>query len=148
MDMNTDYSTTILAISTASLVVITAYYAKQTHDLTRNQFRPFVFPSITWSSQNEIDFDLFLCLNNISAGAAYSMRVENSVNGAKNSQQEWMVRLLEHNQDYTIGLVQNGSRLRHDRNVNRTIVVKLSYKGLLGKYKQNFKLDENDFFGS
>jgi hypothetical protein len=94
MDMNTDYSTTILAISTASLVVITAYYARQTHDLARNQFRPFVFPSITWSSQNEIDFDLFLCLKNIGTGAAYSIRVENSVNGAKNSQQEWMVGCL------------------------------------------------------
>ena len=40
---NIDYATWGFLISTAALTVITYYYAKQTRNLSRNQFRPYCY---------------------------------------------------------------------------------------------------------
>ncbi len=115
-----NYSPFILAISTIALATITAYYAKQTRFLTKNQLRPAFSHLRVASTINNVEpFDVRLRLRNVGIGAAFNIHVEYSIKGIKNSKQTEMIRDIEHSKEDYNWLVQNGQPLQHDRSANR-----------------------------
>ena len=72
-----------LVILTAVLAVITAYYAKQTRDLSRNQFRPYCYALL----QPNTSLGLSLYLRNNGPGIACNVKVEYSIRGVDGSKE-------------------------------------------------------------
>ena len=134
-------------MSTATLAIITAYYAKQTRFLTKNQLQPAFTPSLIASTYNNVrPFDVRLRLKNVGIGAAFNIHVEYSIQGIKNSKQTGMIRDIERDKMGYVTLIRNGQPLRYDGSTNRFIQLKLKFEGISGKYKTKFNLNENEFF--
>lgn len=124
----------ILSISTVALVGVTAYYAIQTRFLTKNQLRPTFSRSLAGQTQNmESPYEIALHLKNAGIGPAFNIHVEYSIVGIRDSKQEEMIHDIERGMQRYVPLVQNGQPLRHDRQANRVIKVKLKYEGISGK---------------
>ena len=139
-----EHSTSVVAFSTIALAIITAYYAKQTRYLTKNQLRPAFSRSLIGQTQNmEAPYIIGLHLKNVGIGAAFNIQVEYSIKGVRNSKQTEMITDMERDAEHDVALIQNGQPLRHDRVANRAIEVTLNYEGISGKYKTKFHFNEN-----
>jgi hypothetical protein len=77
-DLNT-YSTLILALATSILAILTGYYAKQTRDLMRNQFRPYCFSSIIFSTHDSKTYHASLQIENMGVGVAEDIKIEYNI---------------------------------------------------------------------
>jgi hypothetical protein len=142
-----EHSPSILAMSTVTLAIITAYYAIQTRFLTKNQLRPAFTPSLISSTHNSVmPFDALLLLTNVGIGPALNIHVGYSIKGIKNSKQQGMMRYIERESFDSITLIQSGQPLQYDGSTNRVIHFKLKYQGISGKYKTKFQLNEKAFF--
>jgi hypothetical protein len=142
----------LIAVSSAmlfGLAILTGYYAKQTRDLTRNQFRPYCFSLIIFSTHDSKTYYASLQIENIGVGVAEDVKIEypissNKKKGEKNSLH--IPLLKRDDQPHQYALYQNESKseqLTYNPKSEDVVDVRLKYRGIFGgkyKNKQRFKL--------
>jgi hypothetical protein len=145
----------VVALATVILAILTGYYAKQTRDLTRNQFRPFCFSSIIFATHDSKTYHAYLQIENIGVGVAEDVKIEYLINknkkkGEKNSLD--IPLLKRDDQRYRYTLYQNGQKteqLTYNPQSEDVLDVKLRYRGIFGgKYKNKQKLKLCTYFDS
>ncbi len=149
---NIDYATWGFLISTAALTVITYYYARQTRNLSRNQFRPYCY-ALLHPATNQ---GLSLFIRNNGPGLARNVRVEYSIKGIDTSKQTKSYDVIEFNKETPISFpliekTREGSMkaLLHDKTADRIINVELTFSDILGTiYTNKHSFIENDFFNA
>lgn len=155
-DLNT-YSTLIVALATSILAILTGYYAKQTRDLTRNQFRPYCFSSIIFVTHDSKIYHVSLQIENIGVGVAEDIKIEYSLNKneKKGEKHSLLIPLLKrYDQPYRYLLYQNGQKSEqltyYPESEDEDIVdVKLKYRGIFGgKYKNKQRIKLRTYFDS
>jgi hypothetical protein len=143
-----EYSTSVLALSTVGLMVVTFYYAMQTRALTRNQLRPYLSVSLKGRQQSGGAYEIWLNMLNVGHGSAFDVLVEYSIRGVRKSVRTDMTRVIPSQMDHSIQLkkMPEGQPLLHDRGANRIIKCKLTFEGTSGRYNREKTLDENEYF--
>jgi hypothetical protein len=147
-DLNT-YSTLVVALATAILAVLTGYYAKQTRDLTRNQFRPYCFSSIVFATHDSKTYNASLQIENIGVGVAEDVKIEYFIYRNKKKSEKILLHiplLKRDDQRYQYTLYQNrqeSEQLLYNPESEDVVDVKLKYRGIFGgkyNYKQRLRL--------
>jgi hypothetical protein len=144
--------TWLLVLSTVTLVAITGYYAKQTRDLSRNQFRPYCYALL----QPNTSLGLSLHIRNNGPGLACNVKVEYSIRGVKGSTESKSFEVIEMNSKFptSFPLIQktaegNSLPLKHDETTERIIDVEVTFSDILGKKRTNTQyFTENNLFTS
>jgi hypothetical protein len=140
-----------VALATAILAILTGYYAKQTRDLTRNQFRPYCFSSIIFSTHDSKTYHASLQIENIGVGVAEDVKIEYLIetNKTKSKKISLHIPLLKRDdQPHQYALYQN-EQLTYNPKSEYAVDVRLKYRGIFGgKYKNKQKLRLRTYFDS